>query len=139
MSNQSLNSFVDDVFVRINNIACDKYEESTVPLYRIKKCFPNTYYGKQEEMLNEGWEYDEQGGLIKRTNFGNHRISSSCFEHLESSYVIAWLKINISESDFSLDSVGGRILELNETERSDFMKVYDTADKKLRQKYFPDE
>lgn len=139
MSNQSLNSFVNDVFIRINNIVCDKNESSTHTMYRISKYFPNIYYSKQEEMLNEGYEYDEYGGLIKRTIYGDSRISSSFFEHPESSYVIAWLLINISEKDFSLNSVGSRILELNETERSDFMKVYEIANKKLKQKYFPNE
>jgi hypothetical protein len=49
----------------------------------------------------------------------------------ETCYVIAWLNYDKKEWCCDLESVGPRILELNEEDRKDFFDVYKIAEKKM--------
>ncbi len=113
--------------VRIGNIECRQtiYKERE---YEIIKWQVNQYYGNEEKMINEdGYtkvKYDNgDWGLNK--DF--HTINSSCFKNPETCYVIAWLKPNRKEPDVNMEVVGNRMLELEQSELSTFMRVYRIA------------
>jgi hypothetical protein len=113
--------------VRIGNIECRQttYKERE---YEIIKWQVNQYYGNEEKMINEdGYtkvKYDNgEWGLSK--DF--HTINSSCFKNPETCYVIAWLKPNRKEPDVNMETVGNRMLELEQSELSTFMRVYRIA------------
>ena len=113
--------------VRIGNIECRQtiYKERE---YEIIKWQVNQYYGNEEKMINEdGYtkvEYiNGEWGLSK--DF--HTINSSCFKNPETCYVIAWLKPNRKEPDVNMETVGNRMLELEQSELNTFMRVYRIA------------
>lgn len=109
--------------VRINQIEVRKTNYKEHP-YEIVKWCKNQYYQQWDNMLSDEW--GENLGFLSK---GITNIHKSCFENPESCYVIAWLK---KDSDgYYLESVGSRILELNEEEFKDFMDIYRKADKKL--------
>jgi len=125
--------------VRIGNIECrqTKYPERE---YEIVKWQVNQYYGNEEKMINEdGYtkvKYDNgEWGLSK--DF--HTINSSCFKNPETCYVIAWLKPNYKEPDVNMETVGNRMLELEQSELSTFMRVYRIAHELIMEKLNEDE
>ena len=88
--------------------------------------YPNSYYGKYDEYIKDGW-VEKDGFLSKnRTN-----ICKEFFDMKENCYVIAWLKYDKKEECCDLESVGPRLLELTEENRKDFFEVYAIADKKM--------
>lgn len=115
--------------MRINNIEFRKYKGKPL-LYEIIKWYNNEYFGKEQELLKQGYiETNEH--FIK----DHLHIHKSCFIAPEHCYVIAFLRVNKREPDINLESVGGRILELNEQELQDFLTIYRKANKKLTKKY----
>jgi hypothetical protein len=125
--------------VRIGNIECRQtiYKERE---YEIIKWWVNDYYGNEEKMIKEdGYvkeEYDN-GDWGLRKDF--HHINSSCFKNPETCYVIAWLKPNRKEPDVSMETVGNRILELDQKELSTFMRVYRIAHELVMEEITEDE
>lgn len=109
--------------IRINNIECRQtiYKSRE---YEIVKWYKNDYYGTEQKLIEEGYEKviyeDGSWGM----NSLHHTINESCFRHPESCYVIAWLKPNYGEPDIDMETVGGRILELEADELDVFMRVY---------------
>lgn len=125
--------------IRIGNIECRQtiYKERE---YEILKWQVNQYYGNEEKMINEdGYtkvEYDNGGwGLTK----GFHTINSSCFKSPETCYVIAWLKPNRREPDVNMETVGNRMLDLEQSELNTFMRVYRIAHELIMEKMNEDE
>ena len=57
----------------------------------------------------------------------------------ETCYVIAWLKYDKKEGCCDLESVGPRLLELNDEDRKDFFEVYKIADLKMNIVNYPKE
>ena len=113
--------------VRIGNIECRQtiYKECE---YEIIKWQVNQYYGNEEKMINEdGYTKVEYVNGEWGLNKGFHTINSSCFKSPETCYVIAWLKPNRREPDVNMETVGNRMLELEQSELNTFMRVYRIA------------
>ena len=112
--------------IRINDIEC----RSTIyrpKEYEIVKWYENSYYGKEKQYLEQGYEkvvYDDGSWGMKAKS---HTINESCFKYPESCYVIAWLKPNYGEPDIDMKTVGSRILDLEQDELDLFIKVYRLA------------
>lgn len=121
--------------IRINNIEARKYNstKSEQSFYEIVKWEVNKLFGKEDEYREDGY-VDSFGGDFLEKN--GHRISKSSFQSNESCFVVAFLRLNKSESDVDLESVGSRILDLSDSELSDFMDVYRLASEKIKIKYF---
>lgn len=109
--------------IRIENIELKKtkYKDSS---YEFVKWYPNSTYGKWDEMIGDGWI--ENGEFLTKDYFSYHK---SCFEHPESCYVIAWLKKD--NDGWYMETVGSRLLDLSIGERNTFFDIYKKADKKL--------
>lgn len=109
--------------IRINQIEIKKtkYKDSS---YEIIGWYKNDHYQQWDNMLAEGWM--DTGGFLTKNHLSIHE---SCFKNPETCYVIAWLKKD--SGGYYLESVGSRILQLNEEEFKDFMDIYRKADKKL--------
>ena len=125
--------------IRIGNIECKPtgYKDRE---YQIIKWEVNSYYGSEERMINEdGYEkeYHPSGdwGLTK----GMHTVNSSCFKNPETCYVIAWLNPNRREPDVDMETVGSRMLDLEQDELSTFMRVYRIAHELILEKMAEDE
>ena len=113
--------------VRIGNIECRQtiYKERE---YEILKWQVNQYYGNEEKMINEdGYTKVEYVNGDWGLNKDFHTINSSCFKNPETCYVIAWLKPNRKEPDVNMETVGNRMLELEQSELNTFMRVYRIA------------
>jgi hypothetical protein len=90
---------------------------------------PNDRYGKIEDYLQIGYTKE---GLNLRSPSGSY-ISLSLFESKELCIVIAWLKYDKKEGCCTLESVGPRLLEMNNEEKKDFFEVYEIAEKKMNE------
>jgi hypothetical protein len=126
--------------VRINNIGAEpvtyigkRFEE---PRYEcsIVKYHPNRYYGELENYLKDGWE--DRGSLIYHNNVS---IDKKCFEGKEKNYVIAFLRYDPKEQCNRLETVGDRLLYIEEYERIYFFEVYKIADRMILEKVEKDE
>ena len=112
--------------IRIDDIECRQtiYKPKE---YEIVKWYENERYGKEQQLVEEGYVKevykDGSWGLKK----DNHTINESCFKHPESCYVIAWLKPNYGEPDVDMETVGSRVLDLEADELDLFMQVYRLA------------
>lgn len=112
--------------IRINNIQFRYTKDNTGEfLY----WWPNSYYGKLEEYLKDGWE--DEGDKVVQTNPYKLSMSKTMFERKETCYVIAWLKYDNRENVCDLETVGDRLLRLENI--SDFMEVYKIADRKMKE------
>jgi hypothetical protein len=87
---------------------------------------PCSYYGKYDEYIKNGWV--EKGDFLSKDSCS---VSVSFFDRKETCYVIAWLNYDRKEECCDLESVGPRLLELNEENKKDFFEVYAIADKKM--------
>lgn len=119
--------------IRINNIECRQtiYKQRE---YEIIKWQKNNYYGTEEKLLSEGFERVEYDNGDWGMQNGNYTVNSSCFKNPESCYVIAWLEPNYKEPDVNMCTVGGRLLELEQSELNTFMKVYKIAHELIMEK-----
>ena len=117
--------------VRINNIGAGKVAEYELS---IVKYHPNRYYGELKNYLKDGWE--DKGAYIK-CKCGS--IDKSCFEEKETNYTIALLKYDPKEDCTRLETVGDRLLYIEEEERKDFFEVYKIADRMLMEQVDKDE
>ena len=118
--------------IRINNIECRKPSPIKDKLvYEIIKWETNPYYGKEEELVKEGYEQSIGDDFLKKDN---HYIDINSFKNLESCYVVAWLKVN-NEGFPYVETVGEHLLDLDGAELYSFMEVYRRANEKLKQKY----
>jgi len=119
--------------IRIDNIEC-KPTDYKDREYQIVKWGVNPYYGNVEKMMDEGYtkvEYDNgEWGLTK--DFCT--IHGSCFKNPETCYVIAWLKPNHKEPDIDMETVGNRVLDLEQNELNTFMRVYRIAHELIMEK-----
>lgn len=114
--------------IRINNIECRFLHNR----YDIVKWYPNTYYGTEEKLIEEGY---------KRINFGDggfaltkdhHTIHHSCFANKESCYTVATLEYDKDERCVDMVTVGPRLLNLKKEDRKSFFQVYKIADEVIR-------
>jgi len=126
--------------VRINNIGAEpvayigKAPKNAEYELSIVKYHPNRYYGELENYLKDGWV--EEGNVITQKNAS---ISKSFFQIKETNYVIAYLKYDFKEQCASLESVGDRLLYIEEDEKKDFFEVYKIADRMILEKVEKDE
>ena len=88
---------------------------------------PNSYYGKLEEYLKNGWV--DKGDRVVQTEPYGSSMSKTLFELKETCYVVAWLKYDNKNHVCDLKTVGDRLLRLENV--SDFMEVYKIADRKM--------
>lgn len=110
--------------IRINNIQFRDIAETRGEFI----CWqPNQYYGKLEELLNNGWE-ERNGVVISNTPFITS-MSKTLFEVKETCYVVAFLEYDKKEGASNLTTVGNRLLGLKNI--STFMEVYELADRKM--------
>ena len=88
---------------------------------------PNSYYGKLDEYLQNGWV--DEGDRLVQTEPYMGSISKSLFDLKETCYVVAWLEYDEKDEVCDLKTVGDRMLRLENIH--DFMDVYKIADKKM--------
>jgi hypothetical protein len=110
--------------IRINNIEC-RFSQSR---YEFVKWQPNHYYGKREEYIADGWQSD--GGFLRRNNTS---IQESIFNSPEQCYTVATLQYDADEMCCDMNTVGARLLQLDETDRKDFFAVYELAEEIIRE------
>ena len=110
--------------IRINNIEC-RFSQGR---YEIVKWFPNCYYGKEQEYIDNG--YVLSGGFYRNANVS---IGESCFKNPESCYTIATLHYDDGEGCCDMHTIGSRLLDLNKSERADFFAVYEYAEDRIRE------
>lgn len=110
--------------IRINQIEC-RFSQGR---YEIVKWFPNCYYGKEQEYVDNG--YVLSGGFYRNANVS---ISESCFENPESCCTIATLHYDDGEGCCDMHTIGSRLLDLNKSERADFFAVYEYAEDRIRE------
>jgi hypothetical protein len=126
--------------VRINNIGAEPVayigKAPKVAEYEcsIIKYHPNRYWGELENYLKDGWE--DKGTYIK-CKCGS--IDKNCFEGKETNYVIAFLRYDPKEQCTRLETVGDRLLYIEEDEKKDFFEVYKIADRMIMEKVDKDE
>lgn len=126
--------------VRINNIGAEpvaylgKNPEENTYECSIVKYLPNDYYGELENYLKDGWE--DRGEYI---NTAWASIDKNCFLNKETNYVIAFLRYDSKEQCTRLESVGDRLLYIEEDEKKDFFEVYKIADRMIIEKVDKDE
>ncbi len=116
--------------MRKNNIEFRKIKNGSHKNYKYEllKWWPNKYYGNREKMVKEEGYRNFDGGITKN----NHTITDSCFVNPETCCVVAWVKKD-NEGHY-LETVGSRLIELNEEERKNFFELYDKLNKKLEKK-----
>lgn len=126
--------------VRINNIGAEpiayigkRFEEPKYEL-SIVKYHPNKYYGMLEQYLKDGWK--DNDNVISHNNA---HISKKCFFGKETNYVIAFLRYDSKEQCTRLETVGDRLLYIEEDEKKDFFEVYKIADRMIMEKVDKDE
>jgi hypothetical protein len=126
--------------VRINNIGAEpiayigkRFEEPKYEL-SIVKYHPNRYYGELENYLKDGWK--DKGDYIESESLS---ISKESFLNKETNYTIATLRYDSKEQCTRLESVGDRLLYIEESEKKDFFKVYEIADTMIMERVDKDE
>jgi hypothetical protein len=129
--------------VRINSIGAEptaylvKPPEGSEYNLSIIKYHPNRYYGMLEQYLKDGWK---DIGTHLYTSKPNHcSISKTCFLNKETNYVIAFLRYDPKEQCTRLETVGDRLLYIEEDEKKDFFEVYKIADRMIIEKVEKDE
>lgn len=105
---------------RLCSYLCD-YPE--VPGWEIVKYYPNCYYGKEDGYIYVG------AGRYQDKEWPNHYVSESCFRHKESCYTIASWHWDDREHIYELRSIGNRLLDLTEEERTIFWQIYEYGEK----------
>jgi hypothetical protein len=75
--------------IRINNYECRKSNGSYD--YELIKWYPNTYYGTEQQMIDEGWEKVTNPNGTWSLSKDHKHVHESCFKNPESSYLIAFL------------------------------------------------
>lgn len=109
--------------IRINQIEIRKTTYKEHP-YEFIKWYPNLYYQQWDKMIEDGWREDVES--LRKDHCSIHK---SCFINPESCYVIAWMKKD--KEGYYMETVGSRLLNLNEEELKTFFDIYRKADKKL--------
>ena len=126
-----------NIKVRINNIEFRNNYPNSNPYIDTGEFLvwePCSYYGKYDEYIMDGW-VKKDGFVCKDTS----NISKEFFDMKETCYVIARLKYDEKEGCCDLESVGPRLLELNDEDRKDFFDVYKIADLKMNVVNYPKE
>jgi len=77
--------------------------------------------------MKNGWV--DEGDRVWQTEPYRSSISKTMFELKETCYVIAWLKYDSKDDVCDLETVGDRLLRLENV--SDFMEVYKIANRKM--------
>jgi hypothetical protein len=81
----------------------------------------NIYYGKEEEMIKDGYSWSWGGSFLQKDNVS---IDKSCFVNEESSYMLAhWDNVDHDEKTPDIRFVGPRPMELSEEEQVLFMRL----------------
>jgi hypothetical protein len=129
--------------VRINNIGAEpvvyigkRFEEPRYEL-SIVKYHPNHYYGLFEQYLKDGWR--DIGTHLYTSEPSHCTISKESFLNKETNYTIATLRYDSKEQCTKLESVGDRLLYIEEEEKKDFFEVYKIADRMILEKVDKDE
>ena len=115
---------MDNINIRINDI---EFRTTAAAKGEFIRWSPNSYYGKLDEYLQNGWV--DGGDRLVQTEPYMGSISKSLFDLKETCYVIAWLKYDEKDDVCDLKTVGDRMLRLENIH--DFMDVYKIADKKM--------
>jgi len=110
--------------IRINQIEC-RFSQGR---YEIVKWYPNSYYGKEQEYVDNGWEVGEDFYRLNNTS-----IHKNCFKNPESCYTVATLHYDDGEGCCDMQTVGPRVLQLSKPEREDFFAVYEYAEDRIRE------
>lgn len=119
---------------RIGNIEVTNYyddgkkkvpTQSHIKEYSNFSCFeilyytPNPHYGKEKDYIKEGSYY-----IPKIKTINKYSIHEDCFKHPESSFVLAFIKINYKEYEATnIQSVGNRPMELKPYEQLIFNEL----------------
>ena len=116
---------MNNISIRINDI---QFRNTTDTRGEFIRWSPNPDYGKLEEYIKNGW-VDEGDRIVHTEPCLRCTRSKSLFELEETCYVVAWLKYDEKEEVCDLETVGDRMLRLENIH--DFMDVYKIADKKM--------
>lgn len=117
--------------IRINNLEFKKYTSTKTkkPLYEIIKWETNRHFGKEEEYRKDGYIDSFEGQFLQKSG---HSIDKTLFKSPETCYVIAFIERDLE--NWSLKSVGERMLDLTPEEWEDFHQVYKLGQAKLNKK-----
>ena len=116
---------MNNISIRINDI---QFRNTTDTRGEFIRWSPNPDYGKLDEYLKDGW-IDEGDTIVHTEPCLRCTRSKSLFELEETCYVVAWLEYDEKEEVCDLETVGDRMLRLENIQ--DFMDVYKIADKKM--------
>jgi hypothetical protein len=110
--------------LRIGNIETEiKETDAFIYLW-----FENDRLGKEQEYLDDGYIVDKDPCFLIGSG---HRIDRSFFVLKELKMMIASLHYDDSDSSTTMETVGGRVLNLSNSDRVDFFDVYQLANDKL--------
>ena len=115
---------MNNISIRINDI---QFRNTTDTRGEFIRWSPNPDYGKLEDYLKDGWV--DEGDMIVQTELYRCSRSKSMFELKEFCYVIAWLEYDNKDEVCDLETVGDRMLRLENIR--DFMDVYKIANEKM--------
>ena len=94
--------------------------------FHIVAYYPNSYYGKREEMIVDGWKEDECGLHKDQVHIGG-----SCFKNPECNYSLGiWQK---KSEGYDLRLIGNRPFELDEKSKEIFMRLAGVGQSLLNQ------
>lgn len=82
---------------------------------------PNLYYGKEDALMAEGYEWSWGGSFLSKVG---HSIDKSMFVNPETCYLLAhWENMDHDELTPDLKFTGSRPLEISEEEQITFMRL----------------
>lgn len=121
------NISVTNYWVDKNGKKCPVQSHLDIPrfsFFEVLKWEKNSYYGKLQEYLDNGWEISFGGEFLQKIG-GGHSISLSFFTGSpESCYMLAcWRNMDHDEKSPDLEFVGSRPFDLSEEEQAIFMKL----------------
>lgn len=87
--------------------------------WHIDLYYPNSYYGKKQEYINNGYTLDGDY-LSKSSTYGCTRIHVNVFERKNSCISVAEFEYNSKEDCYEFRYIGKRPLDLNEEDKKSF-------------------
>lgn len=94
--------------------------------FHIVAYYPNSYYGKREKMIVDGWKEDECGLHKDQVHIGG-----SCFKNPECNYSLGvWQK---NSEGYDLRLIGNRPFELDEKSKEIFLRLAGVGQSLLNQ------
>ena len=106
---------------RIGDVELRTCSESSSFNFEFVKWYENEYYGKKDEYepVNDGIH---EGMYRKRNGDGHLFVHESCFNHPETCYVIAFVRID-EKGSLNIHNIGSRPFELEGKDKEDYWEL----------------